>query len=113
MSFITNDLAVPVRSLDGSWTLPVAQDAFNGHCAIVNLPQSEIANMQVGALVKVSGDVATIPCDVHWRLVAVIGGSAVIIPEDIPSSVPAHSVYRVENAVKGYSSPDIDRQRAE
>ncbi len=104
--------AAPFKANDNTWVLPIPGAAYNGFSVVLPIERSSSVAFDVGNLVRLIG-MATEKTDVLWRSVAhtsgVFGSMAIFVPTQIPATVPASSVRRVELAA---IARDIERTLA-
>ncbi len=108
MTYHNNSLGRPVQSADGTWVLGSAAQASNGFSVTLPVDRHCAEPFRVGNLVRLSDGQAEAE-KVLWRVVTqvpgVFGPLAVLVPTEVPSSVPSASVQRVELAVRGRPQP--------
>lgn len=98
------------QSSDRTWVLNLPVGSFNGYSSTFALSNHVSQKLSIGCLVRVLLSDSENAQHNLWRVVAKNRvtnlhssmDQVVLVPSNIPSSVPASSVMRVENAVKGH-----------
>jgi len=103
MTYQNNSLGFPAQATDGTWVLADPEQPFNGFSVTLPVDRNVTEPFKVGQLVRLSQRMVNGE-KVLWRVVAqtpgVFGPVAVLVPTDVPASVPATSVERAEQTVE-------------